>query len=226
MRIPKAFVLCGLLALAGMPPVPVQAAVITGVTIEGFSSQLAGGFNRLAVHTVDGSGFEPNGPGTHTTSPNNTMWLSNGTFTTPNDPIGAFPNSYIEFNLGDNYVLESFTVWNYNEATSQLFTRGANLVNISVASEVGGTFTSLGNFNFNIAPGANNVDFGQSIDLSSFAAAEDVRLVRFDILSNHGGDNNFVGLSEVRFFGTVVPEPSSATLIGLSGLMLLLRRRR
>jgi len=103
--------------------------------------------------------------------------------------------------------------------------RGANSVDISVASSIGGTFTGLGNFTFAVAPGTTNTDFGQVIDLSSFPAANDVRLVRFDILTNHGGDNSFAGLSKVRFDGSVIPEPASISLLAIAFSGLLRRRR-
>ena len=40
-------------------------------------------------------------------------------------------------------------------------------------------------------------DFGQEIDLGGVQRV----YVKFDIDSNHDGDNDFVGLSEVFFFG-------------------------
>lgn len=199
-----------------------QAAFITGVTIEDFSSELIDGtFDRTPAYTIDGSGFETNGSGTHTTAVEGNMWLTNGTFRAPNDPLPA----HITFDLGANFDLASTTVWNYNEVTgpgANLTNRGANAVTISVASSAGGTFTSLGNFNFTQAPGNDTNDFGQLIDFSSLGA-DNVRLIRFDITSNHGNTDDFAGLSEVRF--TAVPEPSIAILSAL-GLLTLLRRRR
>lgn len=216
---------------------PANAAVITGVGIESVSSQLGefsfqGAFERGAIHIVDGSGFDEL-TGTHTNIPDSgggagpapaAMWLSNGVFGTPNNPLPAF----VVFDLGGNYDLDSLKVWNYNEAFASptLVQRGANSVDISVASAPGGPFTALGNFNFTIAPGTTDVDFGQVIDLSSFTAANNAQLVRFDILTNHGGDNSFAGLSEVRFSGAVVPEPASAGFIALALAGLVLRRRR
>ncbi|NJO72266.1 MAG: PEP-CTERM sorting domain-containing protein [Oscillatoriales cyanobacterium RM1_1_9] len=89
--------------------------------------------------------------------------------------------------------------------------------------------TSLGIFNLAQAPGLNNIDFSQLINVDGFG-----RFVTFDIISNHNGanynlggptiDNAFVGLSEVRF-QAVVPEPTSALLLAGMGSMLLLRRR-
>jgi hypothetical protein len=178
------------------------AAVVTGVTIEDYSSELLGGFNRQAVHTVDGSGLVG---GQHGNVPDHYMWLTKGTYQAPNDPLPA----RITFDLEGNYDLDSFHVWNYNEHSGNpaLFTkRGANDVTISVASSEGGAFTSLGSFNFAQANGTTTYA-GETIDLSPYAAADNTRLVRFDVTSSHGGDNNFAGLSEVQFRDASVASP-------------------
>ena len=52
------------------------------------------------------------------------------------------------------------------------------------------------------------------------------RFFQLDILSNYGGDNNFYGLSEMQFDGILVPEPTTASFLALSGLGLMARRRR
>ncbi|MBR9761789.1 PEP-CTERM sorting domain-containing protein, partial [bacterium] len=196
-----------------------------GVTIEDVSSELVGGFDRAANYLVDGSGFDES-LGTHTVAPDGFMWLNTGTFAAPNDP--NVPGAVITFDLEANYDLGSLTVWNYNETLpgrADLLNRGTNEVEILIAASEGGAFTSLGDFNFTVAPGVADQNFGQIIDLSTFPEAGDARLVRFNITSNHGGDNNFVGLSEVRFDGTQVPEPS-AGILALIGLAGCLRRRR
>lgn len=46
------------------------------------------------------------------------------------------------------------------------------------------------------------------------ALAANANFVRLDITSNHGAPT-FVSLREVRFYGTPIPEPSTATLLGL-----------
>ena len=218
-----------LAALAGLAlTTSTQAATITGVTIEDVSSQLDGTsgqpqFNRVAENTINGSGFEPNGAGTHSNANgnDNDMWLTTGTFTTPNDPLPA----HITYDLEGNYDLSSFTVWNYNENSAT--GRGANGVTVSVASSVGGSFTALaGITTFVEAPGDATTAFGETFDLTALAAADNVRLLRIDIATNHGGDNSFAGLSEIRFDGTVVPEPTTTALLGLGGLALILRRRK
>jgi len=220
----RSITILGIAATLALTSPAALCATITGVTIEDVSTELVSGpFDRRANHLIDGNEFDE-GAGTHTVTPDGAMWLNNGTFTAPNDPNA--PGAVVTFDLGSNFALSSITVWNYNEflpGRSDLLDRGANDAEILVANSEGGAFTSLGNFTFNIAPGVANVDFGQDIDLSSFAAAGDARLVRFNITSNHGGDNNFVGLSEVRF--DAIPEPS-AGILALVGLAGFLRRRR
>lgn len=188
---------------------------IQDVTIEGVSSQFSG---RLAVDTINGTGFN-GATGIHDNSPTN-MWLTNGTAT-----------GQITYDLGDVYDLDSLNVWNYNEVPGvALFSqRSARDVTISVASSEGGPFASLGNFVFEMAPGIDS-NFGQFIDLSAFSLAGNVRLVRFDITSNYDGDN-YVGLSEVRFSGTLVPEPknlalTAVALLGLIGAICYRRREK
>ena len=183
------------------------AATVPGVTIEDYSSQLGETFNRQARFTVDGSGLSG---GQHGVAPDGYMWLTKGTYQDPNDPLPA----HITFDLEANYDLNSVHVWNYNEATSGLSTRGAKNVEISVASSVGGGFTSLGGFTFTKATGQADYT-GEDIDLSTFGAANNARLVRFDISTNHGGAQDFVGLSEVQFDANFTP-PTPITVPNFS----------
>ena len=208
----------GTLALA----TSAQAATIVGVTIEDVSSELTKNrFDRVATHTLDGgAGYVAGGTNTHAVGPEGVHWLSQGTFEGASDPLPA----HITYDLEGNYDLSSLTVWNYNEAGAST-SRGANNVEILVASSVGGSFTSLGNFTFEEAPGNDTTIFGED-HLLTAAAADNTRLIRFNITTSHSGDNGFAGLSEVRFDGTTVPEPSTTALLGLGGLALILRRRK
>jgi hypothetical protein len=206
------------IAFLAIPLQTARSQTIEGVTIEDVSSELVGGFDRQAAYLLDGNEFDED-LGSHTLVPDGFMWLNNGTFTDPNDP--NVPGAIITFDLEANYDLGSLTVWNYNEALPDnlgLLLRGANEVEILVAGSEGGPFTSLGDFVFTVAPGLDTEDFGQTIDLNAIPEAANARLVRFNITSNHGGDNNFVGLSEVRFTGASSPVLLSPAIISTAAI--------
>ena len=157
------------------------------------SSSLGGNFNRMDALCIDGSGLNPDG--SHTIVPDGFMWLNNGTFTTPNDL-----EPEIVFDLGAVYSVDTMLVWNYNEVGN--FTkRGISTADILIAG-ADGVFSSLiENQTFAEAPGAGDVDFHQTIDLTGVKA----QFIKLDISGNHDGDADFVGLSEVQFEGTLSP---------------------
>lgn len=181
-----------------------SAQFIEDVSVVDFSTQL-GGFGRLAIQTVNGTGFDENAV-THGTNPNE-MWLNNGLFAGPNDPLpatpGVDPNPFIVFDLGSVYDLSALDVWNYNEAGG-LSTRGSNLVKISAGLTVN-SLVDLDNGNngeFNFAQANESSAYaGETFDLNGVTAVDQARIVRIDIYSNHGDENEFIGLSEVRFTG-------------------------
>jgi len=209
-----------------------HAGLITGVTVEDVSSELTASFNRAATMTIDGSGGVAlnSFTGEHGFAPDGSMWLSSGTCCgNVNDPHVTANDgqlAHIVWDLGAVYDVSKFNVWNYNEQTRGLTTRGANLVGIttSLAANLAGLSTSdgslLGNFNFAKATGLN--DYTGQLHNNAFTA----RYVRFDIYSSHGGDNSFAGLSEIRFDGTLtsVPEPSTLAIFALGMIGLASRR--
>jgi hypothetical protein len=201
-------------AVAGQAPLP--------TAIKSVSSNLAG-FNRNAAYTVSGAGL---GYGdTHSVAPDGNMWLNQGTFA--NVPAEQFDlDPEITFDLGSVQSITTMKIWNYNETVpgreDELLGRGVAMTDVLVAGE-DMVFSPLYTFlEIDRANGDASVDFSQSFDMGGVMA----RYVKLDILGNHGGDNNFVGLSEVQFFG--VPEPSTYALaaVGLATLAFARRRRR
>lgn len=156
------------------------------------TSELTGTFSRLARNTVNNSGMTG---GAHSQlTPDANMWLSKGVFQAPNDTAPE-----ISFDLGGLYNVSELKVWNYNEGSPNLTSRGVATADIYVAG-TDGVFTLFrANQAFTQAPGTNT-DFSQEIDLDGVEA----RYVKLDISASHGGDNGFVGLSEVRFRGQAV----------------------
>ena len=199
--------LVGLAAQNGWAQIP--------TSIESASSSLGAPFDRQAEYAVNGAGLSGQ---THTIVPDAFMWLNNGVFATPNDL-----DPEITFDFGSIQTLHRMKVWNYNETLPdrpELLGRGVSSADILIAGEDLAFAPLISGQTFDIAPGVDDVDFGQVIDLMGASA----RYVKFDILGNHGGDNNFVGLSEVQFFA--VPEPSSYLALVFGTALLAFVRRR
>jgi hypothetical protein len=186
-----------------------HAALIGGVTIEDVSSQLTSpsNFKRFAAHTIDGSGLNINGPGTHSKVPDDgagTQWLTTG--------VGAFAgrddlNPQITWDLGATYNVANMRVWNYNESDGGNTSRGIRTTDVSTSTD-SLSYTPLANVGLDKSPGLDTVDFSQVVSLGDVSA----RFIRFNNIVNWGGSNNFVGLSEIQFDGVAVPEPTSIAL--------------
>ncbi len=183
---------------AAFDPQPLEPnpTVITGVSIEDVSSEFSD--LRPAENIINGSGFTE-ATGYHSNANgDNINWINTGTARTPNQSLPSF----VTIDLEGRYNLSAVKIWNWN--TSTTLTAGVRDFAISIASEEGGTFTSLGNFVLGQASGSNTTDYGEVFDLSGFPAAASARLVRFDINTSYGFGLGLAGLSEVRFFGSPI----------------------
>lgn len=123
----------------------------------------------------------------------------------------------ITFDLGAAYDLGAVLFWNFNETPSFPNTqRGISSVTASFSSD-NVTFTGDTTLNFTQSSGLPVT--GETVSM----LADGVQYVRFTDFADHG-DGNLTGFLEVRF--ATVPEPSSTALLGLSGIALMLRRKR
>lgn len=187
-------------------------------TIQSVSSSIKD-FNRDATYVVTGVGL---GGAAHSRTPGGTMWLNQGTFgNVPPEQFDTDP--FIVFDVGAETSLDRVVIWNYNEALpgrDDLLNRGIKTADILVAGDDLVFTTLIEAQELTIAPGTDDVDFGQAIDLAGVTA----RYIKLDNLVNFGNNENFVGLSEVQFYA--VPEPGALTLLAMSSLLLLFRRRK
>lgn len=115
-------------------------------------------------------------------------------------PTGGFPvvaNQSLIFTLPGTYDLTQADLWQMNQ-TGQ-FPRGTNQFDLLVSSDGVNYIPAITNANLAVATGAVT---GQ---VFPFAQQSNVRFVKLQIDTAHSGNaNEFVGLNEVRFEGTLV----------------------
>jgi len=159
---------------------------------------------------------------THDNVPEGTMWLSAG-IGFGRDPTGPGNDGdpYLVFDLGKPCTLRGIAVWNYNEVN--LTERGVRKMTVtgSATGEPDSFTIPVGEFELARASGGRRAGMSQMLE----AKAPGVRFVKFDVLSNQRGvtfptkepgqDNAFVGLSEVRFFGSADEDGKAAPISGV-----------
>jgi len=104
----------------------------------------------------------------------------------------------LEFDFGQPQKLSTICIWNYNDTwhTNQ----GVQKMNISVWTPETGWQKIREDQQIDQAEGGDDYDEPILIKLD----ATTVQKVRFDALTNFG-DSDYVGLSEVQFFGPAGP---------------------
>ncbi len=132
--------------------------------------------------TIDGSGL--NADDQHSTLETD-MWLSLRDGPQP---------TWIQYEFDRVYALNEMFVWNSNSESEGFIGYGAMNVTIEY-SEDGGTWQSLGDFEFVQAPGDATCTADTVVPFTGTAA----KFVKLTIASNWGGILTQYGLSEVRF---------------------------
>lgn len=133
----------------------------------------------------------------------------------------------IVLNLGATYALTDFAYWGYH-FTAQGGGNGneARAFTLEFSIDGGGTYPT----SVNVESPLSTLAVANSLTLN-FGGTFQADTVRMTITDNHfgstapGGGGDRLGLGEVGFVGTLVPEPSVPLLCGLITFALLRRRR-
>lgn len=199
--------------------------------------------DRSPMQTFDGTGLNSpadlNDPTlyTNTGGANNFAqqenWLADGRTANGNPPVG---DNWIAYDLGGVATLDVMNIFNLGVSTGGNNARGADAVSIyyradgSYGNNSDRSDTAFDNAGWtliadaNLAIGSIADDTGalgpDAFDLGGMMASN----IAIDVKTTHG-DENFIGLGEVQFFGTAVPEPGSSSLLLLGLAMIALRRR-
>ena len=174
-----------------------------------------GEVRRNPRNLIDGSGLT----GADHDQVTSNQWLSSSDGNPNWGGLDADP--WVLFDLGAVYTVDSMKIWNFSEGAWSVG-RGVNAVTVeygdSTADLVSGVIddssTVPGITNLTTAPATSPTITGTTYSLGGIKA----RYIKIDItpgsgIGNHGGDNNFYGMNEVQFDGTLGSEPFAITEI-------------
>lgn len=154
---------------------------------------------------VDSYGNHPSGPFAFPGS--ETVSLQGGSFLYAVS-TEAFSQTLSGFNIGTQYSLS----WEESNF-------GANLFSTAISGDGGWSITADGTI-----IGSSTLDYETAwrTNSTTFTAGEEE--ITFNFTSVNSGTSSKVGIDNIQL--SAVPEPSSAALLGLGGLVLLRRRRK
>jgi hypothetical protein len=200
-----------------------QAAIVatSDITVTASGAQSANSSNSNYTHTADGSGLSATLTDANLATVTHVSGFDASTQYLTQSTTGTLDATLIyTFSSALTDKLTTIAVWNYSQ-TNQL-NRWADSVDVSV--DTGSGLTLLGTYQLS-DPGSSAIN-SDLIDVSGFnlVGATQVTLKINQGKADNNGTDFTSGLSEVAF--QTVPEPSSAALLGLGGLALILRRRK
>ncbi len=201
----KKLLAAALAAATVFTAVPAAAAVITPVDATASNSWPYWGQYQPG-RLIDGSGMV----GDKHDADFNNMWMTD---------LGV-DKATLTFDLGGAYKLSSIDVWNYNfgkEEWVSTLDRAAKAFTIAISTD-GVTFTE-------VLAGEFARGTGELLGAETFGLSGVARYVQLNLSGNHQSQPETygyapIGLSEVRFAGSPVPEPATwAMMIAGFGLV-------
>lgn len=225
---------CALALSFGMAVAANAAQAIVGIssiTYTGTAPELTGANLDVEANLINGNGLSE----ALTVANIDTVTHDNASFSAPGnawvttDPGGggsdffaSSPGTVVfDLVLDATYDIGTFYNWSYDfdEGTGNGNNIKTFTVDYGVGDFTGGTLTDV-----TFSGTANNV--ASTADLGGITADRIRITVTDNFFEDHGGGDRVAAAEFAFVTSAAVPEPSSAALLGLGGLALILRRRK
>lgn len=207
-----------------------SAHAATIITPTGAISTTTVGGSRTIDAAIDGTGLSGGGLSgdilteTHASAGGSTGYYLSDAYS----PAANVANEVLTFDLGNGaaFDVNAIHLWAYNRIDEE--GRGIITFDIAFSTDGGSNFSapvlasSLGMSDFSL--GVSDSSATSAVQSRAITTQFGVTDIQISNITNGGSDR--IGLAEIRFGAAPVPEPTTAMLSGLAGLMLLLRRRR
>jgi hypothetical protein len=156
------------------------------------------------------------------------------------------PGGYITYDLGAAYNVSDLLIWNFSQqggdSNGTYNSAGVQEVQILTSTTgLPGTFSAIAgpnsdgtftfnevteNVGYNTGPGdASPSTFNIPAQVLS-VDLPDAQYVELNLVNNWGWSGGLIGVAEVNFVGSAVPEPSTYAMLGLGLLGLIAWQRR
>ena len=214
------------LAIAGISPATAASMVIKptdAVAFSTYQTRVATNIHNASDSTIDTGEAIPASWATPTVNQDKTdSWLSLQLNPTTN-PLAS---QWVVLDLGDTYSLDGMALWSYGAGSAD-WKRTIDDYTLSFATTLSDTFGSAASVaNDFSSPVAKNAPDPLSVSFTSLSPIT-ARYVLIDQMTQFTTNtSDYVGIGEIRFTGSAVPEPTTTALLGLGGLALILRRRK
>lgn len=147
---------------------------------------------------------------------NSGHWLSASSAIDDDDNFRSTTEE-LTFDLGGTFDVDAFHLWPYVRAESR---RGLSSFDISFSSD-GVNYSST----ITLSGFTKGTSSGEPVQTQTFALQSGVTHIQMTNLTTFDS-TDYIAVSELRFGGPTIPEPSTAILVGLGLMGICFRRRR
>lgn len=149
--------------------------------------------DALAIDTCNGFGLDEEFDGFHQGGAD--AWeTSLQMFESGENPSSGEDNFWVMYEFPEEVTIDGIHYWNHNEECCT--DRGFDQVQIEVSSD-GSSFSTVGTFTMNEAPGTDGDYFGE--DMAGWSSTDATFILLTGVVNHAGDDADVYAISEIRF---------------------------